>query len=126
HKIDRVIPADDQVTRLESGPGLLLGHLHGAGQQFRSGRLRHKRKIREVEPVVESALSRPTGPKAEAVGPVGLNAPRTATTLLRLSLFGSRRMRGWRLDRVVASHRPVVKHLRTGDVIGQEAVEFAQ
>jgi len=53
HKIDRVIPANNKITRLQARFGLFLCHFDRARQELWDGCFCHNRKLREERKVVE-------------------------------------------------------------------------
>ena len=53
HEIDRIIPTNNQVARLQSGFRLFLCDLDRTRQQFWNGCVCHKRKLKEESTVVE-------------------------------------------------------------------------
>src|SRR5437870_10789730 len=53
HKVHRVVPANNQVARLQAGPGLVFGYLNRSGPHLGCRGLNHKRKIKEERLIVE-------------------------------------------------------------------------
>jgi hypothetical protein len=55
HKIDRVVPANNEIPRLKAGFWLFLCRLDGAWQHLWNGCLCHNGKLEEEDTVVEPA-----------------------------------------------------------------------
>lgn len=97
HEIDRIIPANDQIPRLQAGFRLLFCLLDSAWQQLWNVGLCHPPKLKEARSLVESLGEEPDCPAARkrAESRQECHAPRRVGTPKSLNIQGCNPSNMW-------------------------------